>query len=82
MPPNTVKVDRSTDWGNPYRVSADCPNPVAAFRKLVMDDGPVGRAWRVNIRRHLKGKNLACWCPPERACHVDVYLEVLYGGDR
>lgn len=23
MPPNTVKVDRSTEWGNPYRVQRD-----------------------------------------------------------
>ena len=24
---------------------------------------------------HLHGHNLACWCPPEQACHADVLLE-------
>lgn len=32
------------------------------------------RTW---IRAHLeelRGKDLACWCPPELACHADVLL--------
>ena len=28
------------------------------------------------IRRDLAGKNLACWCPIDQPCHVDVLLEV------
>lgn len=24
----------------------------------------------------LRGKNLACWCPPSQACHADVLLEL------
>lgn len=27
----------------------------------------------------LRGKNLACWCPPQYACHVDVLLEMANG---
>lgn len=27
-------------------------------------------------REELRGKNLACWCSPERACHADVLLEI------
>ena len=23
----------------------------------------------------LRGKNLACWCPPTAPCHADVLLE-------
>lgn len=30
MPPNTVKVDRSTQWGNPWRVHRHAIGPVAA----------------------------------------------------
>lgn len=24
----------------------------------------------------LRGKNLACWCPPGQPCHADVLLEI------
>lgn len=26
--------------------------------------------------KELSGKNLACWCPPDQACHADVLLEL------
>lgn len=28
------------------------------------------------IRIHLRGKNLACFCAPDEACHCDVLLEL------
>lgn len=28
----------------------------------------------------LKGKDLVCWCPPDRPCHADVLLEIANGG--
>ena len=28
------------------------------------------------IQHHLKGKNLACWCPLDDDCHADVLLAV------
>jgi hypothetical protein len=28
------------------------------------------------IRAALAGRNLACWCPLDTACHADVLLEV------
>ena len=28
------------------------------------------------IRRELRGKNLACWCPLDCACHADVLLRI------
>jgi hypothetical protein len=24
----------------------------------------------------LRGRNLACWCPPDSPCHADVWLEL------
>lgn len=29
-----------------------------------------------DIREHLAGKNLACWCKPGEPCHADVLLEL------
>lgn len=71
MPPNTVKVDRTTKWGNPYR-SDDPATAVRFFRRYV------GSAGYCNARalKELAGKNLACWCPLGQPCHADVLLEL------
>ncbi len=29
-----------------------------------------------DVRRELAGKNLACWCRLDQACHADILLEV------
>jgi hypothetical protein len=44
---------------------------VAIYRYRV--DTPATRA---KIRRHLAGKDLACWCPLDQPCHADVLLEI------
>ena len=31
------------------------------------------------IRRGLRGKNLACWCAQGQPCHADVLLEIANG---
>ena len=91
MPDNTVKVDRSTRWGNPFTPAAywdagySGSNEVAishcvtAFKALVE-----GRYhWAHAIPQEpfpditpLRGKNLACWCKPGSPCHADVLLEI------
>lgn len=77
-PSGTVKVDRSTNFGNPYdrKNTGDVPNAdlVFLFRKWIeSQDG-------VNMRRliceQLPGKNLACWCRVDEPCHADVLLEI------
>lgn len=77
MPPDTVKVDRSTRWGNPF--VADTPSArahaVAQFRAYIGD--PQNQAFVDDATRVLRGKNLACWCPLEGPCHADVLLEVV-----
>jgi hypothetical protein len=79
MPPNTVKVDRTTRWGNPFRVdeSQDAAKCVRLYRLWMGDPGSVG--WQEIVplaRRDLRGKNLACWCPLGAPCHADVLLEI------
>ncbi|WP_194821269.1 DUF4326 domain-containing protein [Micromonospora sp. S-DT3-3-22] len=32
------------------------------------------------IRTHLAGKDLACWCRLDQPCHADVLLEIANGG--
>src|ERR1700761_3053874 len=85
MPPTTVKVDRSTGWGNPLRIApgytAACA--VADFERWITGK-PMLRAAtttkvppsREEIRGHLADRNLACWCPIGQPCHADVLLRL------
>lgn len=34
------------------------------------------------VRSHLRGHDLACWCPTWEPCHADVLLEIANGGAR
>ena len=86
MPANTVKVDRSTRWGNPFpigatgpggRYSADAAQSIAHFRDMLADDGLRAEARYPDDLTPLAGKHLACWCRPDAPCHADVLLEML-----
>ena len=79
MPANTVKVDRTTKWGNPYSAARPLPwhanNVVEAFEQwLVMT---IKGEWLAyEARDELRGKNLACWCRLDQPCHADVLLRI------
>lgn len=87
MPPNTVKVDRSTVYGNPFTITS-------AMSWLAVDEEE-GRFWTVVWFRDwmtgrvdhgvgkpppdisaLRGKNLGCWCREGKLCHADVLLDL------
>lgn len=80
MPENTIYVGRPSEFRNPanWRYQGGRAAVVAWFRDII--DQPPGIGFRAlttdNIRRKLKGKNLACWCPLDQPCHADVLLEI------
>ncbi|NNM75007.1 DUF4326 domain-containing protein [Enterovirga sp. DB1703] len=91
MPPNTVKVDRSTRWGNPFVVGEQYPlvegyvgGPVCGSSVIAdAKDAVVAfRDWATDEfsplpdLAPLRGKNLACWCRLDQPCHADVLLEL------
>ncbi len=91
MPAGAVYVGRPTKWGNPYRLDlytfqhADgnqAPfNELEARRMAVRDFEHALRCGMLpvtveDVRRELRGKDLACWCPPGAVCHADVLLEI------
>lgn len=128
MPENTVKVDRTTFWGNPWvpgtnamfrlpmdahpwflqeedllrslevAESVDCfrlfvegrpiPPAVLPVKHLGQGRAQLGMTLALDLRRkrilarlpELRGRNLACWCPPGCACHADVLLELANRG--
>jgi len=82
MPPNTVKVDRTTRWGNPYTPaeSGSIAEAVARHARWMRGElpAPDGKAppTRAEIREALGGRDLACWCALEGPCHADLLLRL------
>lgn len=82
MPPNTTKVDRSTMWGNRWKIGVwsntlgrnveTTQEAVDLYRQLMWVE-PHMIAW---VRENLRGRNLACWCRIGDPCHADVLLEI------
>jgi Domain of unknown function (DUF4326) len=77
-PVDVVVVARPSRWGNPHRPVAATAEAhgaaVAAYRDdLLNGDLPFTTD---DVRRALRGRDLACWCRPELPCHADVLLEV------
>lgn len=76
MPPNTVKVDRTTEWGNPFRIGyggiETASHAVFKFKCFTVKDPE----FRGRVANFLRGKNLGCWCKIGAPCHGDVLLEI------
>lgn len=86
MPANTVVVSRPSKWGNPFKVERkgplkdlregmDAAEAKEAFA-MMMETGGLAYCNAENVRRELKGKNLACWCKIGTPCHADVLLKI------
>lgn len=90
MPPNTVKVDRSTIYGNRYVIGGfptlhidgelhDVPDAATAVRlhreELEYRIQKSPGATRAMLEP-LRGKNLADWCALDAPCHADTLIEV------
>ena len=86
MPANTVKVDRTTRWGNQIVVGSDrgigylpwtAEEAVQTFRhemEYALSEKASGEP-PLDLSP-LRGKNLACWCALDAPCHADVLLEL------
>ena len=78
MPPDTLKVDRSTRWGNPCTVE----DYGSAEQAVLMFEHELEKASVFHpddfetYLAPLRGKNLACWCSPGAPCHADVLLRL------
>lgn len=94
MPPNTVKVDRSTRWGNPFNATQSYIAHRHGLLVPLHERPSLGRcldlfsayAFGITLVHRewltpLRGKNLACWCKLGEPCHADVLLRLANGGD-
>jgi hypothetical protein len=72
MPANTVCVHRPSKWGNPFKVVDHGRDRAIAKYRRWLTKGE-GRQLPID---ELRGKNLACFCRLDEACHADVLLEL------
>lgn len=64
IPDGAVYIGRPSDWGNPFTVGKDGTRDevIAKYVEWYHSSG-------LDARIHeLRGKNLVCWCSPQR-CH-------------
>jgi Domain of unknown function (DUF4326) len=74
LPRDVVVVTRPTKWGNPHPLSLGRSEAVRRYR----DDLLAGRLPVTvdDVRRELRGRDLACYCPLTEDCHADVLLAI------
>jgi hypothetical protein len=89
-----VCISRPSKWGNPFSVALGSARTaeekrrlrarsVAEFERALLGGGSRALGFDVDdVRRELRGKNLACWCPLDEPCHADVLLKVANGRSR
>lgn len=68
---------RIRDFANPCHVCADPAEATLRFSAVLAFDQAIWPA----IRAELRGRDLACWCPPGQPCHADVLLELANARD-
>jgi hypothetical protein len=76
---------RGSRFANPHRVGA-CrvcgrEHDRAAALRAYAQDVAADQDLIASARLQLAGRDLACWCRPELACHADVLLLVAAGHD-
>jgi hypothetical protein len=79
---------RRSPWANPFKEGArTASNLVAPFADVQIRNrahavdlfrqlADVSPDYRREVREHLRGRDLACWCRPDQQCHADVLLDI------
>lgn len=77
LPDGVVVVTRPTKWGNPHPLALGRAEAVRRYEADL-------RAGRLavsidDVRRELRSRDLACYCPLDEPCHADVLLKIANG---
>lgn len=75
MPEGAVYVGRPSRWGNPCGVKLWGKQDAVDEFKLALISGCL-KITVDDVKRELRGKDLACWCPLDQPCHADVLLKL------
>jgi hypothetical protein len=73
---NCIKIDRSTIFGNPFRIGIDGNREevIKKYEEWIMKDEQL--ILRNKMKKELKGKILGCWCKP-LPCHGDIIIKII-----
>ena len=81
-----VSVSRPSKWANPFATGLTGATPeekrqirlraVAEFERALRRGSAALSCTITEARSELGGKNLACWCPLDGACHADLLLQL------
>jgi hypothetical protein len=87
-PEGAIVVSRPSRWGNPFKAGDPHPDPdehgrairdtAEAVDLFELHLGAYGMYEKSEeeIRAALGGRDLACWCALDAACHADVLLRI------
>ena len=69
-----VCVNRPTKWGNPFVISKDLSREDALkkYENYLKENPKLIQ----EIKKELKGKNLACFCRLANACHAEILITI------
>tara|TARA_R100001594_G_scaffold74062_2_gene108666 strand:+ start:2387 stop:2668 length:282 start_codon:yes stop_codon:yes gene_type:complete len=73
---NCIKIDRSTIFGNPFRIGIDGNREevIKKYEEWIMKDEQL--ILRNKMKKELKNKILGCWCKP-LPCHGDIIMKII-----
>jgi hypothetical protein len=75
-PEGAVCVSRPGHWGNPWNTAWAFRHWLVCDKEFYRKFHPERRKWMIEHLKDLRGKDLVCWCNPEKECHADVLLEL------
>lgn len=72
-----VMIDRSSRWGNPYRIGRDGDRAevIRKYKQHLWEQMKAGEVTEQDLLA-LKDYRLGCWCKPA-ACHGDVLIAAI-----
>lgn len=76
LPPNSKSVARPHKYGNPFKVEDYGLDNALMLYRTWLAEHPDGKRIAADAKRELRGKNLACFCKLDAACHADILLVV------
>lgn len=83
LPPGAINAARPGPWGNPFIVGVDGTQAecvrlhlllLAGYFCLTKTNVDAQKAHYAHVKKNvasLIGKQIACWCAPDKPCHVD-----------
>ena len=75
IPPDAILVDRTTKWGNPFRIRVHTLSQYKEAVNYFRGYAEERLVREPNWLELLRGKDLVCWCAP-LPCHADILLEL------